>query len=297
MTKLRLLAIPLLLASAIACDSDGDGLSNAEEKKLGLDPDSADTDGDGLDDAAEQELGTDALVADSDNDGLLDGEERDLGTDPLAEDSDGDGYGDQAEVLAGTDPANGASLIYQGGWPFNADKDAMEDPGINASANVGDRLPRRTGVDQFGDTVDLYDFAGQGKPIIIDLSAEWCPPCRDMAEWLEGESSTYSEYNNVKRAVNQGDVYWITLIGQNNQGGQANAATVERWADDFPHEHVPVVVDRGERLTDWAGLRAFPSVMMLDENLEIVAWDPDSNILGLSEMSEYCEANGLGERN
>ena len=63
-----------------------------------------DSDGDGLSDAEENSLGTDAQIADSDGDGLSDADELNVGTDPLNYDSDGDGASDGVEVTAGTDP-------------------------------------------------------------------------------------------------------------------------------------------------------------------------------------------------
>ncbi|MEQ1895631.1 MAG: hypothetical protein ABL998_24085, partial [Planctomycetota bacterium] len=64
-----------------------------------------DTDGDGLSYADESALGTDPAVADSDHDGLRDDEELTLAhTDPLSTDSDGDGMGDAWEVESGLDP-------------------------------------------------------------------------------------------------------------------------------------------------------------------------------------------------
>ena len=64
-------------------DSDGDGLTDAEEVALMTDPVKADTDGDGLSDFAEV---------------------REHATDPLSVDSDGDGREDGAEIAAGFDP-------------------------------------------------------------------------------------------------------------------------------------------------------------------------------------------------
>ena len=40
--------MPLLALGLVACDSDGDGISNKDELDLGTDPDLADTDGDGM---------------------------------------------------------------------------------------------------------------------------------------------------------------------------------------------------------------------------------------------------------
>ena len=64
-------------------DSDGDGLSDARELELGLDPQNPDSDGDGLTD------GDEVMV---------------YATNPLNADTDGDGYSDETEVKGGYDP-------------------------------------------------------------------------------------------------------------------------------------------------------------------------------------------------
>ncbi|WP_433383058.1 NlpC/P60 family protein [Actinoplanes sp. CA-142083] len=76
-------------------DTDRDGLSDALERRYGMDPLRADTDGDNLTDA--QELityGTDARKADSDGDSLNDAFELAQGLDPRSPDSDNDGHMD-----------------------------------------------------------------------------------------------------------------------------------------------------------------------------------------------------------
>ena len=90
-------------------DDDKDGLKNAEEEKLGTDPNNPDTDGDGLLDGEEvKSTRTNALKADTDGDGLKDGEEvKKYKTDPLKLDTDGDGLNDGDEVTKyHTDPLN-----------------------------------------------------------------------------------------------------------------------------------------------------------------------------------------------
>ena len=64
-------------------DKDLDGLSDEEEKRLGLNPNSIDTDGDGLFDYQEINL---------------------YKTDPKNGDTDGDGMSDGSEVIRGRDP-------------------------------------------------------------------------------------------------------------------------------------------------------------------------------------------------
>jgi RHS repeat-associated protein len=70
-------------------DTDGDGLTDAEEAVLGTDPRNPDTDGDGLTDGAEVRVHR---------------------TDPLRADTDGDGASDGAEVAAGSDPLDAGSV-------------------------------------------------------------------------------------------------------------------------------------------------------------------------------------------
>lgn len=94
-------------------DSDADGLSDADELRLGTDPTRADSDGDGISDLVESLMGLDPLQFDrptachaiipadhdTDLDGLGDCEEALLGTDPTLVDTDGDGIPDRLELI------------------------------------------------------------------------------------------------------------------------------------------------------------------------------------------------------
>jgi len=99
--------LPLSLATQ---DTDGDGLSDADEMFLyGTNPAAADTDGDGLDDREEvtpraDRHVTNARAADSDGDGLSDREEWVAGSHPWVRDTDRDGIRDGAEAGYGTNP-------------------------------------------------------------------------------------------------------------------------------------------------------------------------------------------------
>jgi len=175
--KLRII-VPLILGAGllVGCDSDGDGLTNAEEEDLGTDPKLADTDGDGIDDPDEIDLGTDPTMADTDEDGLEDGAEGDAGTDPLVADTDADGFLDGDEVTAGTNPNYAYSHTYTGGYNvgFCADGVAASTGPTGAGSatfhgttyqwdyyQVGDVLDNFNLMDQHGEMVDLYSFCGQ----------------------------------------------------------------------------------------------------------------------------------------
>lgn len=66
-----------------ATDADGDGISDLDEQKMGLNPDAADSDSDGIPDGDE----------DTDGDGMSNANEAKLGFDPLATDSASTKYG------------------------------------------------------------------------------------------------------------------------------------------------------------------------------------------------------------
>ena len=70
-----------------------------------------DSDGDGLTDAQEKELGTNISLSDTDGDGLFDREEVEVyKTDPLSHDTDEDGHNDGDEVKGGYNPKGDGEL-------------------------------------------------------------------------------------------------------------------------------------------------------------------------------------------
>lgn len=230
MTLTRVLALSGMFLIAVGCggnnDDDNDGLTNAQEKELGLDKDNPDFDGDGW----------------------LDGEEVEYDSDP---DDDG-------EVVA---PVRG-------------------NPILNFEV-----------TDETGEKHMLRELASQGKPILIDTSAAWCPPCRDMAAWLDNlpSSGNYDRYNNVRSAVDSGDVLWVTFISQNVQYGDPGLPTIEAWHAEYPHPNVPVLVDHGQTFAGWQQLVAFPTTMWVNPDMTIQQYNPDDNTLGLERLSNNLD--------
>jgi len=127
---------------AAGLDSDGDGLSDAQEALLGTNPALVDTDGGGVNDGAEVNNGTDPLdsaddggaALDTDSDGLSDAQEALLGTDPTLSDTDGDKLSDGDEVNTyGTSPLQRntdrdglndyVEIVFKGTDPLDADSD------------------------------------------------------------------------------------------------------------------------------------------------------------------------------
>jgi MYXO-CTERM domain-containing protein len=130
----------------ISPDSDGDGLSDADEVLHGTDPHVSDTDNDGLTDGAEvNTYATDPNDTDTDNDGLTDGNEVNThGTNPNKADTDNDGLDDGDEITNGTDPhvsdtdndglSDGDEVNTYGTDPNDTDTDG---DGLDDGAEVG----------------------------------------------------------------------------------------------------------------------------------------------------------------
>lgn len=109
----------LRVAFANGVDTDGDGIPDEEEIRLGMNPNNPvdallDQDHDGLTDRDEYLRGTNPKLADSDGDGLSDGDEvrgtQGFITNALLADTDGDGVTDKTEIQTGSDPTNAGSI-------------------------------------------------------------------------------------------------------------------------------------------------------------------------------------------
>ena len=152
-------------------DSDGDGLTDAEELALGTHPYRWDSDFDGLSDGAEVKvhstnplnpdsdgdglpdgwevayglnplsaLGADGADGDPDNDGLTNAEELFFGTHPKKADTDGDGLPDGWEVRYGLDPLDsgvlGARHLGTGQVILSLEHGASGDPDNDGLTNA-----------------------------------------------------------------------------------------------------------------------------------------------------------------
>jgi thiol-disulfide isomerase/thioredoxin len=271
---------PLSLFVALFCFSCDSGET--------VDPsDTEDTDTSDTEDTDVSDI--DDPAADSDGDGLTNGEEETLGTDPALVDTDQDGYTDFEEVDAGTDPLDAASVIYKGGWPYNPDKDSIADPGWETGAVEGQMVPNFIAVDQHGDLVELYDFAGRGKEIVLDVGTPWCGPCKAMASYLstgntdaliwndEGEHFPWwkPEYEDLYRMVQDEEVYWVTILfSESATSGPAEQSDCEEWEAAFPNEHVPVLADTDLSIKTYLDIQSYPAISVVDSDMNLVVHSP-----------------------
>jgi hypothetical protein len=222
-------------------------------------------------------------------------------------DTDKDGYSDQDELHAGTNPKDVSSLIYEGGWPYNREKDSLSTVGFGAncpgditcecnqdsdcnnqnceryprgaycSSKEGTQFPRFKMIDQFGEMVDIYDFSGQGNYILLELSAAWCTPCNQLSAWMTyGDPEvTYqpwwkSTYLQLKPWVDAGKFIMINIQYGDEYRDNASLASIQNWYSQYPHETVPVFADSEKLLHTWIKPTGIPTAILLNDKMEIV---------------------------
>ena len=191
------------LPPAAPLDSDGDGLLDEDEIRLGTDPNNPDTDGDGLLDGEEVlTYKTDPLNPDTDGDGLTDGEEvRKYKTDPKNRDTDGDGLLDGDEVKKhGTDPKNrdtdgdgltdGEEVVKYGTNPLDPDTD-------NDGLKDGDEVLRH-GTNPLNPDSD-YDMLSDGAEV-LNYRSNPLDPDTDKGGVRDGHEVIYDGTNPLDGA-------------------------------------------------------------------------------------------------
>lgn len=107
------------------------------------------------------------------------------------------------------------------------------------------RLPQTLAVQRLDGTVlRLSDY--RGRPVILNLWATWCPPCRRETPML------------VRAAGEEGTVP-IVLVNQGETSG-----TVQRYLASEGLSSAPFALDADSTLTALTGSRALPTTLLLD---------------------------------
>tara|TARA_Y100001970_G_scaffold57968_1_gene73452 strand:+ start:635 stop:1402 length:768 start_codon:yes stop_codon:yes gene_type:complete len=202
---------------------------------------------------------------------------------------------------------------YFGGWPINKDKDKISNPGFEFKClegldkkelgcscssdeecvsgdcfnsprvgkycmqSKGTIFPRYNLIDQYGESIDIYDFAGHEKLIVIEFSTSWCQPCRELASWFS-YGDTYitknkrwkAEYNIIKDLVHNDRIYFINIQTQDKYREPASLFSVEDWFQEYPDEKIPILADSSYNVRDWVRVTGYPTVIVLNDKMEIV---------------------------
>jgi len=152
--------------------------------------------------------------------------------------------------------------------------------GPKASACIpvkGTQIPRFQALDQYGEVVDLYDFANQKKIIALELGTTWCSPCKDLAAWFSKGDERVSlnpwwkeEYFKIKELIEKDQIYFVTVLFEDIYRDDATQETVAQWHEDYPASKIPVLADEYRLLYNWIKPTGFPVVILLDEDMKVL---------------------------
>lgn len=208
----------------------------------------------------------------------FEGDDDDTGDDDDITGDDDDVTGD--DDTSGDDDvtADASSRIYTGYWPYYPDKAAITSgvplDGVSV-CSVHDTLGRFTGVDQYGDLVELYDFAYQGKFILLNVSAMWGSWDMELAAYMAGQPSYFDAYDAqfapVRDGVDNGDIHYISILSEDPGAGAVSPADVAARSSTYPNTAIPILADSAELMPTHIDLYGYPSLSLLDESMVLVS--------------------------
>lgn len=102
----------------------------------------------------------------------------------------------------------------------------------------------------------------RGRPVVVNVWASWCGPCRVEAPLLQKASERYGER--------------VVFLGVDARDSAKDAgAFIRRYGISYPN-----VIDRDEEITALLGLRGFPTTYVFDRSGKVQA----SVVGGISEQ-------------
>ena len=150
--------------------------------------------------------------------------------------------------------------------------------GKYCSLKKGDKFPEFKLYNQFGEHVSLYEFINKDKYILLEMGTVWCSPCNDLAGWLAfGEDNIKSKsfwktkYDRIYDLVKNDQIYFITVLYEDEFRNNATLETVEEWYRTFPDENVTVLADENKLLHTLIKPTGIPAVTLLNSNMEVVS--------------------------
>jgi peroxiredoxin len=142
-------------------------------------------------------------------------------------------------------------------------------PAKGAPLNVGDKAHDFSLPDLEGNEVALADF--EGRPVIVNFWATWCPPCRlEMPEF----ERIYQAYAN--------DGLVILAINESEQAEQVN----EFFYDEMNFSYTPLL-DEESAVGDAYGAVGLPATFFVDAGGQVTA--VHRGALTQTQIEKYLE--------
>ncbi len=210
-------------------------------------------------------------------------------------DADADGFGDFATATISCTPLVGAVQLggdcddndpatYPGA-PEGCEGVDRNCDGIVPGANPNDVYsPDWTATATTGQSVNLYDLLAQGKTVVLDLFAAWCPPSQQML------TANFLQDWNAHMGPDGTDQIRIVAIAVDQSAGSVTPFIEEaQW---------PVIVQDGESfgpLYNAIGMydNAVPTLLMICPDRSVTMLYPQPDDLPYTGLFNYDPAAGL----
>lgn len=120
------------------------------------------------------------------------------------------------------------------------------------------------------------------------VSAAWSGPDHGVLRWLDtGDGGVFAldvQYPRVRDAVVAGDVYWVTLVVQDNAFEFPDYTFAEELGWDYPNDHTAILIPTQTDVEEWVGIDFFPTMIWLDEDLRLTADLEDDPYAHLADL-------------
>lgn len=120
----------------------------------------------------------------------------------------------------------------------------------------GQVIPEVILGDQYGDTVNLWQFYGM--VVVVDVSTIWCAPCQKLAEDVQEVTDEFE---------GEGFAY-VTLLSQDLSGKVPDTAELAKWGTDYNFEAPILADDQGHSAAITPG-GVFPQVVIVGRDMKV----------------------------
>lgn len=129
------------------------------------------------------------------------------------------------------------------------------------SYRIGEHICNLQLIDSNGQIFNLYE--NHGRPIVIDLSAEWCGICVHTSGAGEEFMARWADH----------DLLWVNILMENDQGQPPNATDISEWLAASNAQN-SVLLYGSRDLIDPAAENGFPisgwpTFVIINEDLQI----------------------------